>query len=278
MIGRCVVRDVRTFDRILFHYNVERKLADRLRHASSSERGSLYSSVYNELFESIPDHEQHQRKDDAETSKQETERQFRILRRFVGDGDVYLEVGAGDGALSARVAERVGTCYAVEVSSVIMQNTRLPENVMLILSDGTSIPVPEESVDVAYSNQLMEHLHPEDAKKQLVNIYRALAPGARYICITPNRLSGPHDISRYFDVVSTCLHLREYTNYELRVMFSEVGFRGFRAILSWRLLVVPWLLPLGPFIIMERCLERLPIFLRRKLSLALAAVKLVAVK
>jgi hypothetical protein len=31
----------------------------------------------------------------------------------------------------------------------------------------------------------MEHLHPEDAFEQLRNIIRALAPGGRYVCITP---------------------------------------------------------------------------------------------
>ena len=37
----------------------------------------------------------------------------------------------------------------------------------------------------------------------LANLYRALKPGAVYVCITPNRLSGPHDISLYFDSVAT---------------------------------------------------------------------------
>jgi predicted SAM-dependent methyltransferase len=37
--------------------------------------------------------------------------------------------------------------------------------------------VRAESVDLAYSNQLMEHLHPDDASEQLANVYRALKPG-----------------------------------------------------------------------------------------------------
>jgi SAM-dependent methyltransferase len=80
------------------------------------------------------------------------------------------------------------------------------------------------SIDVAYSNQLMEHLHPDDAFEQLQNIYQALVPGGVYICITPNRWSGPHDISKYFDPVATGFHLKEYSALELIRLFRQVGF------------------------------------------------------
>ena len=61
----------------------------------------------------------------------------------------------------------------------------------------------------------MEHLHPDDALEQLQNIYSALVPGGIYLCITPNRLSGPQDVSRDFDMVATGFHLKEYTISEL---------------------------------------------------------------
>ena len=61
-------------------------------------------------------------------------------------------------------------------------------NFELIISDGISIPVPAGSIDFAYSNQLMEHLHPDDAESQLENVFTALRPGGAYLCITPNRL------------------------------------------------------------------------------------------
>jgi len=100
-----------------------------------------------------------------------------------------------------------------------------PENFSFALSDGTSIPVPSGSVDVAYSNQLMEHLHPDDALEQLANVHRALKPGSVYYCITPSRISGPHDISVYFDSVARGLHLKEYSYRELTDLFRRAGFR-----------------------------------------------------
>jgi hypothetical protein len=57
----------------------------------------------------------------------------------------------------------------------------------------------------------MEHLHPEDALEQLQKIRRTLARGGVYVCITPNRVNGPHDVSGLFDDEARGLHLREYS-------------------------------------------------------------------
>jgi SAM-dependent methyltransferase len=106
----------------------------------------------------------------------------------------------------------------------IVKGITPPDNFKLIMSDGSNIPVPKESVNLAFSNQLMEHLHADDALEQLCEIYASLAPGGTYICVTPNRISGPHDISRHFDDVATGLHLREYSVAELTVLFRHAGF------------------------------------------------------
>lgn len=137
---------------------------------------------------------------------------------------IFLEVGAGDCAFSFEVSKLVKKVYAVDVSEILTDNSVISENFKLILSDGSSIPVSKDSVDIAYSNQLMEHLHPEDAKTQLENIYSSLVDGGIYICLTPSKLYGPHDISKYFDSVATGFHLKEYTITELNKLFQQVGF------------------------------------------------------
>src|SRR5688572_21898007 len=116
---------------------------------------------------------------------------MRLLSRFLTPGAVFLEVGAGDCRLTLEVARHVRKAYALDVSQEVNKGLRCPDNFEFVLSNGTNIPVPSGSVTVAYSYQLMEHVHPDDALEQLTNIYRALAPGGVYICITPNRLSGP---------------------------------------------------------------------------------------
>ena len=214
----------RTMEQRYEHYVVEKELADKLRTASQEERRSLYASLYDELYRRVPHHTQLTRKSSLEESQADAALQLATLKPFLNKDCVYLEVGPGDCAVSLEVAKYVKQVYAVDVSNEITKNLAFPQNFKLVLSDGTSIPVSNNTVNVAYSNQLMEHIHPDDAFEQLRNIYSSLAPGGVYICITPNRLSGPHDISRFFDSVASGFHLKEYTVSELRDLFIRVGF------------------------------------------------------
>jgi len=150
-----------------------------------------------------------------------------LIRQFLPPGGSYVELGAGDCATARRVAAHAARVTAVEVSEEIVP-ADLPESVHVAISDGVSVPVPAASADIVYSNQLMEHLHPDDAFEQLRNVAAALKPGGRYLVITPNRLSGPHDISQAFDPVARGFHLKEYTYRELAALFSQAGFRRVR--------------------------------------------------
>jgi SAM-dependent methyltransferase len=205
-------------------YEIEKSLAARLRTASRADRRELYSSAYDELFRRVPHHSQLTKKASVEERKLQVAEQLRFLDPFLTPQSTFLEIGAGDCALSLAASTRVQQVYAVDVSEQITHTERMPRNFSLILTDGTSIPVPRCSVDLAYSNQLMEHLHPDDALEQLANIFNVLKPGGRYICLTPNQLTGPHDVSRYFDRQATGFHLREYTFGELVKLMRQVGF------------------------------------------------------
>lgn len=246
------------------HYEVERELADRLRRATREERRSLYGPVYDELYQRVPHHPQLTRKSSAELTRQALTPQLRLLRRYLRPETTLLEIGPGDCALSMELAPRVRQVYGLDVSEEITHRLSLPTNFKLILSDGTSVPLPPETVDVAFSNQLMEHLHPDDALEQLEGIWRALRPGGVYICITPNRLNGPHDISQHFDSVATGFHLKEYTVGELSRLFKQVGFRKVQALLGMRGACVP--APVAPVIAGEMVLGLVPPKARRMLG------------
>lgn len=254
----------RTFERVRDHYLIEKELAARLASASREERRQLYTRVYDELFHRVPDHPQLMRKLNERLRRAEVIARMKLLRRYLHDETTYLELGPGDCALAIEAARRVRRVFAVDVSSVIASGCVLLKNLELAISDGTSIPVPAGSIDVAYSDQLMEHLHPDDAAEQLRNIHSSLAPGGVYICITPNRWSGPHDVSRYFDEVATGFHLREYTVSELAQMFREAGFRNLKVLLGGRSSHVA-----APVVLvskLERLLEKMPPDFGRKLA------------
>jgi len=221
--------DSRTPERIHAHYLVERELAARLRDAGKEERRRLYSEVYDELFRRVPDHPQLALKQKG-PDRSEVRFALSLLKKFLTPDTIYLEIGPGDCALACEVAKLVKYVYAIDVSSEVTKDLVIPPNCELAVSDGSSIPVAANSIDLAFSDQLMEHLHPDDALDQVRNIYTALKPGGVYLCITPNRLSGPHDVSRSFDRVATGFHLREYTVTELTALFCAAGFRRMKAL------------------------------------------------
>jgi SAM-dependent methyltransferase len=206
--------DPRSPERLWAHYELEVRLAERLRHAPAAERGRLYGEVYDELFATIYDHSQFRRKDDGRALA----RRFRSIKHYLKPGITFLEVGAGDGKLSQKVSEVVGRAIAVDVTD------RVAEGFELVLSSGIDIPVPSGSVDLAYSHDLLEHLHPDDACAHVAEVARVLRPGGKYLCGTPNRLNGPHDISRMLDPVATGFHLKEYSFDEVRELLEHGGF------------------------------------------------------
>jgi SAM-dependent methyltransferase len=253
--------------RLRERYEVEKELAGRLRTASKSQRRGLYREVYDELFQRLGDHPQLGQAADPESRRQEVALQTALLEPFLSGRTRFLEVGAGDCALALEMARRVRQVTAVDASSEITAGTPTPDNFALQLADGPPAPIDDDSVDIAYSCHFIEHLHPDDALDHAIDMRRALGDGGRYICITPNRLLGPHDISKHFDDVATGLHLREYTFTDLARLLRQAGFRRVRALRGigveprpsplWRCRVAEALLGSLPRRLRLRLLERI---------------------
>jgi len=238
------------------HYEIEKKLASRLRNASRQERGYLYASLYDELYRRVPSHPQLTRKSSPQEKASAVSKEIKFVKPFLGKDSKFLEVGPGDCSLAIEIAKFAKEVYVVEVSNEISKGLVQPKNFHFIPSDGCSIKITKNSIDVAYSCQVMEHLHPEDALEQLRNIYDALTPGGVYICITPNRLNGPHDISQYFDTMATGFHLKEYTISELVELFKKAGFLKIRSLIYAKGMIIKS--PVFPLILCEKFLSIFP--------------------
>jgi ubiquinone/menaquinone biosynthesis C-methylase UbiE len=152
-------------------------------------------------------------------------RQADLLHKLAHPGCDFIEIGAGDARLAIEMASHCRTVTAVDVTDSLFKRESAPGNVHFLLSAGTNIDLPSSSVDFVYSNQLMVHLHPDDAEDQLREIVRVLRPGGKYFCITPNVTSGPHDVSKYFDHAATGFHLQEYSFSTLSTALRSAGFR-----------------------------------------------------
>jgi len=256
----------RSEEQLKHHYTVEKELADRLRNATKKERAKLYPQVYNEIFHRVPDHSALARQFSVAEEKHRLKSQMGFLKSYLSSKQLtFIEVGAGDCHLCFEIAELVKKVYAIEVSETISDNKFVPNNFELLITDGHTIPLPNQVADVIYSNQVMEHLHPDDAFQQLAEIHRILKPKGVYLCVTPSRLNGPHDISQYFTETPTGFHLKEYTISELTRIFKANGFSSVKVHVGGNGYYLP-ALPTLPFEILEQLLWKMP----RKIRLAIS--------
>lgn len=219
--------ETRTAERLIAHYELERRLAKQLLDASPASRGSTYNKVYSQLFRSLPDHPQRVKRS-VVSNKIQREQQLRELEPLLRRGKSFLEIGCGDALLSMLAAKYIERVWAVDVTSDLIDFGSLPGNVSFLQTDGVSLNLQSSSIDVAYSNQLLEHLHPDDALAQLKEVYRVLSPGGLYRITTPNRWTGPHDVSVYVDWHASGFHLKEYDCGSISKALSDAGFTRVR--------------------------------------------------
>src|SRR5438093_7112839 len=134
--------------------------------------------------------EQHARRE------RDAERELRSLRRALDLHSVFLEIGAGDCALARRAAGYVERVYALDVSEDAMGRLGGPPNLVRVVHDGVRIPLPEASIDVAFSRSLII--------SQLPGVCHALKDGGIYFTSS----KGPAS--------------------ELREVFLDAGFSALR--------------------------------------------------
>jgi SAM-dependent methyltransferase len=258
---------------IIEHYKLEKKLAKDLKTASRSERLVLYRKLYDELYSKVPS-----LKTNPRTINQAyLDSVLRTLRPFLKKDTTYMEIGAGNLAVIRKISPLVKKIIAIDVSKEFATALGpIPKNCELIISDGISVPAQKNSVNVAYSTQLMEHLHPDDAEEQLKNIFATLKKNGRYICETPHNFNGPHDISKYFDKEATGFHLKEYTNRELKELFRKSGFNKIYNLIGAKGYHLPC--PTFLLVLLETLLSALPKNLQRPLSKFLPIKILLGIK
>ena len=210
--------------RLRRHFEIERELANRLRTASRQRRRSLYAEVYEELFRRV------EMPGNAEAQRAQVGLLLELVEPFVDDRSTFLEIGAGSCDLSLALAERLSRVLAVDAVDPGIEPGSAPVSFSFVPAGRLREIVPPESVDVALSCHFVEHLHPDDLSGHLAEVWDSLAEGGCYIAVTPNRIYGPHDISRHFSDRAEGLHLCEYTHADLARQLLREGFADVRVI------------------------------------------------
>jgi hypothetical protein len=110
-------KDARPPERLIAHYELERRLADRLRAACRDERSRLYTEVYSELFNSLPDHPQ---KTAVGSRTDRIAKQVRLLKPLMRRGDVYLDIGCGDALLPFALSGFAREVLSLDVTDALV--------------------------------------------------------------------------------------------------------------------------------------------------------------
>jgi SAM-dependent methyltransferase len=264
-----------TADELRELFDVERELAGRLRAAGADERRSLYAEVYRERSVRLPQHPLVQQAADSVGRAASVAPQVRLLRRFADPATTFVEVGAGDGAVAKALAPSVAHAIAYDVTDALFGEP-VPPNFEYRTFAGFELDLPTGTADLVYSNDVVEHLHPDDLRLHAGEVRRILRSGGRYVCVTPNALSGPHDVSRWFADEPVGFHLREYTATELAGELRAAGFASVSVCATWKGRSLTPVLPAAAVRPVEAAAARLPRARRVRLAPALAAIKVVA--
>ena len=244
-------------DRLRRHFEIERELAIRLRVASKDRRRTLYGEIYEELFRRV------EMPGNSEAQRAQVGLLLELADPFLEERTSFLELGAGSCDLSLALAERLERVWAVDAVDPGLAPGSAPPGFCFVAAEDVPTVVPKAEINVALSCHFVEHLHPDDLNDHFVEVLDLLVEGGVYLVVTPNRIYGPHDISRGFSNRAEGLHLREYTHADLAHALRRAGFGDVRAI--GRLGQKPRRGRLGAIGAIERVLDGLPGRWRRAL-------------
>ena len=253
--------------RILKQYKLEIKYATKLKNTPNPERASLYKILYDDFYKKLPDNPIKLKTRNKNYVNERTQRQIKFLSPFLKQYTNFIEIGSGDFSLTISLSPYVNYIMGIDVSDEnISDEWIIPKNVEIyIASDSTSMPNKNHFFHIAYSNQLLEHFHPEDLDIHLSNVYNLLKNKGIYVFQTPHKFFGPHDVSKFFHNEAVGFHLKEYSNLELYLVLNKAGFRRIKLLTGIKGHRI--YLPIQLSIIVELFLSIFPYSLKKYLSL-----------
>lgn len=166
-----------------------------------------------------------------------------LFRDVLPDAVSIFEVGTGAADLFKQLTD-VGYCNleGIEISPAAarMAQTQLAgtlpaDSIKLMSFDQFQAQYPDKRYDIIVNSNLIEHVPPVQMDRFLGGIHTHLKSDGYMVTITPHRLSGPHDVTRYFRAGGSepeGFHLREYTLVDLEALLSEAGFGNFMTVRS----------------------------------------------
>ncbi len=177
---------------------------------------------YEELWQQLPD------------ALEPPDRGLRLdfMRAAVSPGDRVLDLGCGDGWMTAELAAHGASPIGVEIASAAIDRARghHPALEFRLAEIDAALPFADNVFDTVWASEVIEHV--ADTARWLSEVRRVLRPRGRVLLTTPNHsrlrlLAG--GIGRYSEPLGDHLHL--YAAGSLRGVlrdfdFSEIEIRA----------------------------------------------------
>lgn len=142
-----------------------------------------------------------------------------LLHRYAAPPGDFLEIGPGDGSLAAAASAAGWSYRGVEASPVLAANLR---SLGLSVTEAAAPPIPadDDSCDVVYADQVLEHMSGIDQARAFVaETLRALRPGGVAFLVVPDYLK---ERAFFWDVDYT--HNFVTTERRVRQLLGDGGF------------------------------------------------------
>ncbi len=143
-----------------------------------------------------------------------------IVGRFTLKESTLLEIGCGTGRMTEFMSKDfslvVGTDISGEMISLAEDRLGGLNNVELLETDGESIPIPDNFIDIAFSYLVFQHIkNREMVEKNFKEVYRVLRPkGLFKVLIRSDKV----DVSKWWGGV-------EYTEQSIGELIKKIGFK-----------------------------------------------------
>ena len=139
-----------------------------------------------------------------------------------------LDLGCGDGRISALLADAGGEVTGLDPSEVALERARRarPDLHFLRPADDGSLPLPDASFDVVVAVNVLEHV--ADTQRLMSEVRRVLVPGGRLAVAVPHhgRVAGAVAALVSFERTHDPLEptLRHYTRRSLAALLAQFGY------------------------------------------------------
>jgi SAM-dependent methyltransferase len=118
--------------------------------------------------------------DHADVTERKVEHLLALCTRLLGPApdQRVLDVGCGVGLTDTLLVDRVGSLHGIDISpeSVAGAASANP-SARYTAFDGTTFPLPDESVDLAFAVCVLHHVPPQDRARFAAELRRVVRPG-----------------------------------------------------------------------------------------------------